>query len=855
MKKRPILVALSLVCVLCLVLSSCALIIPTTLPAPVVTIDSNGVASWQAVEHATGYIYKIDGGEEITTANLSVQLQLGQTIQVKAFGYRKYYSDSAFSAPQTYQGAKPTTLATPVVTISNSGVASWNAIENALGYKYKIDDGAETATGNLSVKLSNGQQIAVKAVGDNVTVFDSQYCEPETYTAPEPPAKPTQLTSPVVTVSLRGVASWQANSNADGYKYSINGGNEVFTRDLSVQLSNIGDSITVKACGDGVYYSDSEMSQAAIYEIPADCPHIDDNNDTICDVCNESVLAELSFLSINDLHGKFMDTSTQPGLDEMTTYLKNLYEDPTREEILLSPGDMWQGTAESSITKGKLMTTWMNEVDFAAMALGNHEFDWGVNSIAEAAALAKFPILGINVTVNGVQPSYIKSSVTVEKAGVKIGIIGAIGNCYSSISSEMSVGVSFATDSALTNLVKAESNRLRQQEGCDVVVYILHDGRGQSYNNTQDFASSDFHSGSDSNRGYIYYDVELSNGYVDLVFESHTHQNYILRDEYGVYHLQGASENRNISLADVSFNTVTKQIVSVYPNKIPVSEYANSNIPGDPAVQDIYNQFFPDVDLYASIGTNSAQRNSDTITGKVAELYYELGRETWGSYNVVLGGGYLNVRNPYNLYAGSVSYADIFTLLPFDNQIVLGKIRGSSLKSNFFNKDSYTCYAPNLTASDVVDSEYYYIVVDSYTSTYSRNNITEIARYTPGVYARDLIADFIKDGGWGYGQIQQISIAQALQIGNGLADNATTTESYKITGTIKNIASTTYGNMYITDSSTTSTLYIYGLYYGNTRYDKMTNPPQVGDTITIVGQITKYVSTSTTIEIKNALLQ
>lgn len=958
--KRLLLTTLCIIFCLCLILTACTISLPKPLAAPVVKIDANGIASWDAVPNAVGYKYRIDGGEVTTTDKLSVQLVSGQTIEVKAAGDGTHYKDSEYGAPKTYAKATPTLLSTPVVSISNNGIASWNAVTNAVGYKYTIDDGAENSTTNLSVKLSDGQSICVKAVGNGSTYSDSAYSVAATYNAPPRPDTPIQLDAPTVTVSASGVASWTANPNAEGYKYKIDGGAEVSTNALSVQLLD-GQSVVVKACCNDGYYSDSAFSVAKTYvapkvlttptvtvaddgtaswntvanaegykykvnggvehstdttsvklthkdtiqvkavgngttyldsaystvqtytdpTIPADCTHVDNNNDTICDICKQSVIAQLSFLSINDLHGKFMDTNTQAGVDELTTYLKNLYADPEREEILLSTGDMWQGTAESSLTKGKLMTTWMNEVGFSAMALGNHEFDWGVNSIKEAAQLAHFPILGINVTVNGSQPEYIKNSVIVEKGGVKIGVIGAIGNCLSSISSEMRSGVAFATGDALTNLVKNESDRLRKQEECDIVVYIIHDGRGQGYSNIQDFTASDFHSGSDTERGYIYYDTSLSKGYVDLVFESHTHQNYILRDEYGVYHLQGASENRYLNLADVSYNTVTNKIVTVTPNKIPASTYAASNINPDPVVQEIYNQYFPDRDLYATIGTNNSQRNSTTIKNKVAELYYQFGQKTWGSqYDIALGGGYLNVRNPYTLYAGNVSYADVFALLPFDNEIVLGRISGSNLKSKFINNSKYTCYY-EIDASSISDSGTYYIIVDSYTSTYYSNGITEVERLSNPMYARDLVAEFVAGGGWGTGTSSgggtsggtgggttgggtttetNVTVTQALAIGNALGDGETTAETYTITGKITqfdtNSNAKIYGNFYISDG--TNTIYIYGLYSadGSTRYDAMTAKPQVGDTITVTGQITKFVGTySTTIEIKNARLQ
>ncbi len=75
-------------------------------------------------------------------------------------------------------GEKPslTKLATPLVTLNeDTGVASWSAVPNASGYAYKINDGAETATSETSVTLSENQTLVVKAVGNGTEYSDSNW--------------------------------------------------------------------------------------------------------------------------------------------------------------------------------------------------------------------------------------------------------------------------------------------------------------------------------------------------------------------------------------------------------------------------------------------------------------------------------------------------------------------------------------------------------------------------------------------------------------------------------------------------------------------------------------------------------
>ena len=474
--------------------------------------------------------------------------------------------------------------------------------------------------------------------------------------------------------------------------------------------------------------------------------HTDDDFDGLCDDCGIKVDAELTFLAVNDLHGKFMDGGNQPGVDEFTTYLKDLYADTAREEILLSSGDMWQGTVESSSTKGALMTEWMNKAGFVSMTLGNHEFDWGPDVLTPNSELAKFPILGINVTYNGKMPGYCKPSVVVEKAGAKIGIIGAIGDCLSSISGEFQSGLKFATGSALTALVKAEATRLREEEGCDFIVYSLHDGGSGTK-----FSSSSGASVKSSDMAW--YDGSLSDGYVDLVFEAHTHKQYVVKDEYGVYHLQGGGENKGVSSVDVRIDLTTGKSTVSSPRVLGTSTYAKSSLADDPSVNTLFTKYFPDSDPYETILGNNIERRYDSdIEDTVAKLYLEKGTEVWGSqYDIVLGGGFLKTRSPYDLNAGQLTYADVFSVLPFDNAIVLGSIKGSDLKRRFLEStnDDYHIFTKSGFSADSINStKTYYIVTDTYTAYYSSNRITEVKRLDNKTYARDLLATFISEGGW-----------------------------------------------------------------------------------------------------------
>ncbi len=583
-----------------------------------------------------------------------------------------------------------------------------------------------------------------------------------------------------------------------------------------------------------------------------DGEHTDSDDNGLCDKCTLSVITVIDFYVINDLHGKFDDSASQEGVDELTTYLKNAHK-TDEHVVILSSGDMWQGSTESGLTKGLIITDWMNELGFASMTLGNHEFDWGEEYIEKNAELAQFPILAINVydTETNQRVDYCQPSVLIERGDIKIGIIGAIGDCYSSIAADNTKGVYFKVGSELTELVKAEADSLRLQ-GADFIVYSLHDG-------TTGVSGSTI----GASKLSAYYDASLSKGYVDIVFEGHSHSGYAARDFDKIYHLQGGGENRGISHAEVKINFANGNY------RVETAEYVTANnytsLEDDPLVDSLLEKYKDDIlSGNEELGYNDTYRESYELSDLVAQLYVEKAIEVWGDrFDIVLGGGSINARSPYNLDVGPIKYSHFMSIFPFDNQLVLCSISGRDLLDRFLNNEDYYIALSDYGYSvidDILPAETYYIITDTWNSPYVYNGLTEIERLGTNLYARDLLAQYARDGGFGTkpdfsGEYELTSIADALAIGNALEEYASTDEKYYIKGTVTEIESTKYGNLYIEDENGDS-IYLYGLYDRNgVRYDSMDGAPAVGDTITVYAPIKKYMqSGSPLIELDRAIL-
>ncbi|MBQ7408044.1 MAG: bifunctional metallophosphatase/5'-nucleotidase [Clostridia bacterium] len=581
--------------------------------------------------------------------------------------------------------------------------------------------------------------------------------------------------------------------------------------------------------------------------VDQDCNHKDNDKNDYCDNCNGYLRVTLDFYSVNDLHGKFCDTANQPGVDELATYFKNNAKTDDYQ-IILSTGDMWQGSAESNLSGGKIVTEWMNEMGFVSMSLGNHEYDWGEQKIRENLEVANFPFLAINVydVTTNERANYCAPSVMVERGNVKVGIIGAIGDCYSSISSDKVENVEFLVGNQLTALVKEESQKLRNQ-GADVIIFAVHDGMGS-------------------------YDQSLSNGYVDLVFEGHTHNSYCKTDDYNVYHVQGGGENEGISHAEITVNFVTDD-VKINTARV-VKNYSYSTLEDDAeteALEQKYSQIISQA--YSPLGIVNSRYSSSALADYVAKLYYEFGEKTWGTeYDIVLGGGYIVPRSPYELAAGQRTYADVLSLLPFDNRLVLCSIKGSDLSSKFVyteNSSYHNYYGDygNSVKNNIVANQTYYVVVDTYTSLYAPNRLTVVEYYKEGFYARDLLAEAIKEGKLGSvikpddqqpDQTYTLTpMAEVIAVGESLkaTPNQPSEEYYYVKGRVVSESQSKYGNLYLEDENG-NRIYVYGLYdqYGN-RYQYFNTKLDIGDEIVVYSQVTYYKNNTTEhVELLNATL-
>src|SRR5438128_6659566 len=148
----------------------------------------------------------------------------------------------------------------------------------------------------------------------------------------------------------------------------------------------------------------------------------------------------ISILHTTDLHGHILPTVDYNGTPDLGGFARCVtqirrWRRENRNSILIDVGDVYQGTDASLRSKGELMIDLFNYLNYDAWIIGNHEFDWGVETFANALQRSAMPALAANMSMEGKAAGEISNAknpfvklqpyILKEIAGIRIAIIGA----------------------------------------------------------------------------------------------------------------------------------------------------------------------------------------------------------------------------------------------------------------------------------------------------------------------------------------------------------------------------------------------------------------------------------------------
>jgi 5'-nucleotidase/UDP-sugar diphosphatase len=188
---------------------------------------------------------------------------------------------------------------------------------------------------------------------------------------------------------------------------------------------------------------------------------------------------EVTVLYTNDFHSAFdpIPAYWLPGEPRLggaahLATLVNQIRKRDRAVFLLDSGDMFTGQL-SFLTRGEALMEMMRAMNYDAMAIGNHEFDYGSANFEKQMALVDFPILGANIYYKGTNHRYSRPYTVVERDGMRLGVIGIIGKDAISVSPASTVTDLEFRDPAPE--VAAAVSELEPR--VDVIVVLAHQGK------------------------------------------------------------------------------------------------------------------------------------------------------------------------------------------------------------------------------------------------------------------------------------------------------------------------------------------------------------------------------------------
>ena len=187
---------------------------------------------------------------------------------------------------------------------------------------------------------------------------------------------------------------------------------------------------------------------------------------------------KLVILHTNDTHShlEVNRENGHGGIIERAAYIESVRaEEGAGNVLLLDAGDISQGTPYFTLAKGKFEDAAIIAMGYDCLTIGNHEFDNGVDALADRYSRYPMPVVCANLDLKGSSlEKYVRPWTIIERGGLKIGIIGLSPHLK---------GVVEASKCKLTNLdafevVNKYAKRLKKVHRCDLVIVLSHMGFG-----------------------------------------------------------------------------------------------------------------------------------------------------------------------------------------------------------------------------------------------------------------------------------------------------------------------------------------------------------------------------------------
>ena len=181
-------------------------------------------------------------------------------------------------------------------------------------------------------------------------------------------------------------------------------------------------------------------------------------------------------LHTNDVHGRIVEEKGVIGDAKLATVIEQERAKTNQTTLVVDAGDAFQGLPISNSSKGEARAKILNEMNYDAMAVGNHEFDFGLDEAKKYKEILKFPLLSANTYVNGARLFEAATIVDKDKSveGDEFVVIGVTTPETATKTHPKNVqGVTFTEPIAEVNKVIEEVQAKALAEGKDYKHYVV----------------------------------------------------------------------------------------------------------------------------------------------------------------------------------------------------------------------------------------------------------------------------------------------------------------------------------------------------------------------------------------------
>ncbi len=367
---------------------------------------------------------------------------------------------------------------------------------------------------------------------------------------------------------------------------------------------------------------------------------------------DQRIATRLTFLHFNDAY----QVSPRRGLGGMAPMATLIQRERARAplSVLTFGGDLISPSLLSGITKGAHMIEVANALRLQVAVLGNHEFDFGPEILAQRIGESKFPWLGANVLgADGKLFPGVEATRILQIGPVKVGFFGLV-------TPEARLYIRGGTSVNFAPFLPAARGAVDQlqRDGAQIIVALTHMNLVEDQQLVREV------------RG------------LHLVLGGHEHIPITVY-ERGVLILKAGSDAEFLGVADLDV-VIEKSQTTVIPSWRLVANYG---VVADPGVQTLVRKYEQQLDkeMGQPIGTTETALDSHAATVRLREaaignLVADAIRGATGADVAIVNGGGLRGNKDYPP-STTISARDVFSELPFGNVVLVLEAKGSDIKA------------------------------------------------------------------------------------------------------------------------------------------------------------------------------